>query len=301
MNKIEIAHDILAKRIYDKVSSEDKMRHKIKALLQERMAYYEERQVLLNEEDLQYIEPFLANYPLSAHQKDFINKSKKSIYDRKQRTKKWIMAAAAFWVACNAIIWPSNYYASYSLVEDQENLAAIKQEETRKQAAEARADSLYKELIAVDSNFHTQILESFDTLLTVSGAIQEERDIAQSTTLSNLAQAALDQEDNDTAFKLAAKAWDLNPDNHLACDILYFIGADTTPSKLWQLPKEERNRFVEKIIEHEQYKNNRSLLSNAATKLIFEEHNKVVKKKEAGLGQKLDRATQATSPKETTE
>jgi len=59
MVKIEIAHDTLARRIFDKVSAEDKMRRRVVLFLQDRQQYYLQTRRLLDRNDLHYVEPYL--------------------------------------------------------------------------------------------------------------------------------------------------------------------------------------------------------------------------------------------------
>lgn len=59
MVKIEIAHDTLARRIFDKVSAEDKMRRRVVLFLQDRQQYHLQTRQLLDRNDLHYVEPYL--------------------------------------------------------------------------------------------------------------------------------------------------------------------------------------------------------------------------------------------------
>ncbi len=59
MVKIEIAHDTLARKIFEKVSAEDKMRRRVVLFLQDRQGHYAQTRQLLNRNDLHYVEPYL--------------------------------------------------------------------------------------------------------------------------------------------------------------------------------------------------------------------------------------------------
>lgn len=56
--KIEISHDTLARKVYERASADDKMRLKVSTFLRTRYAEYLERNILLSVADLNYIEPY---------------------------------------------------------------------------------------------------------------------------------------------------------------------------------------------------------------------------------------------------
>lgn len=82
--KIELAHDLLARRIYDKSSAEDKTRLKINNFIKQRFQFYEssQRRILLKRTDLNYIEPYLSQLVLTDEEQKFIDRSKKVIKRR---------------------------------------------------------------------------------------------------------------------------------------------------------------------------------------------------------------------------
>jgi DNA repair exonuclease SbcCD ATPase subunit len=86
--KIEISHDALAKRLFERASTEDKMRLKVKTFIQERYKDFTDpsRRTLLRVADLNYIEPYLKSLTtaLSAEEQLFIRRS--------QNRKFWIRA-----------------------------------------------------------------------------------------------------------------------------------------------------------------------------------------------------------------
>ena len=89
--KIEISHDLLARKIYERASTEDKMRLKISTFVRARYNDYLERKQLLITSDLNYIEPYETDLEkIFAHENieilDFINLSKR-------RKKLWRIAS----------------------------------------------------------------------------------------------------------------------------------------------------------------------------------------------------------------
>jgi hypothetical protein len=90
--KIEISHDALAKRLFERASTEDKMRLKVKTFIQERYKDFTDpsRRTLLRVSDINYIEPYLKSLKaeLSADEHLFIRRS--------QNRKFWIRAMIVF-------------------------------------------------------------------------------------------------------------------------------------------------------------------------------------------------------------
>ncbi len=80
--KIEIYHDILAKKILEKMSGEKKMLRKVERLLQERHALYLEngksKKNFLSQNDLDTISPFLTHLKISREQQIYINRSRQA-------------------------------------------------------------------------------------------------------------------------------------------------------------------------------------------------------------------------------
>ena len=76
--RIEIAHDALAKKIYEKGSSEDKMLLRILRLVNERFDAYTETKTYLSRQELNFIEPFEEHLDelLDKAQYDFTLRSK---------------------------------------------------------------------------------------------------------------------------------------------------------------------------------------------------------------------------------
>ncbi len=77
--KFELSHDILAKKVYEKSSQEDKMLRKAESFVKERHAYYLAQGVMLGKQDLEYISPYLATVDITKEEKKFIEKSRKKV------------------------------------------------------------------------------------------------------------------------------------------------------------------------------------------------------------------------------
>lgn len=88
--KIELSHDILARKIYDKASTEDKLILKIENIIHEDYLRYLDRKLLMNTEDYEYIYQFLDAVNISDEEEEFIEKSRKAI-DQKKRARNIII------------------------------------------------------------------------------------------------------------------------------------------------------------------------------------------------------------------
>lgn len=89
--KIELTHDILAAKIYDRVSSDEKTLRKVEKFIGDRYQFYEARHVLLGKDDIDYINPYLKNVDISKEEDIFIKRSKSAL----QRKRRLLMALAA--------------------------------------------------------------------------------------------------------------------------------------------------------------------------------------------------------------
>jgi hypothetical protein len=78
--KIELAHDFIAKKIYEEASIEDKARARATKLLHDRYQHYlSSKNLLLTERELIYIGPFMKRMDLMREERYYIRKSKKAI------------------------------------------------------------------------------------------------------------------------------------------------------------------------------------------------------------------------------
>ena len=80
--KIEIYHDILAKKILEKVSGDKKMLRKVERLIHERFEFYlaqdKNKKGLLNQNDLDTITPYLSSAKIDQEEQAFIKKSQRA-------------------------------------------------------------------------------------------------------------------------------------------------------------------------------------------------------------------------------
>lgn len=74
--KIEISHDTLAKKVYEKASAEDRMRLRVINFIKAKHHFFEQERVYLTAEELKFIAPFENQIDLLDAEKNFITRSK---------------------------------------------------------------------------------------------------------------------------------------------------------------------------------------------------------------------------------
>lgn len=89
--RYELSHDSIARQILDRVSADAKARRQAALLVQRAFARYEERDVLLTQEDLDEIRPYEAGIQFSDKELAFIQKSKQAL-QKAARRKRQIIA-----------------------------------------------------------------------------------------------------------------------------------------------------------------------------------------------------------------
>ena len=229
--RIELSHDLLAKKIYDKASTEDKMLIKVRNFIKDRFAYFKENSVLLSKEDLNYIGPYLKQLPLEQYEIIFIDRSKNVI-------RLW---RAVFIGIAISVVFVVAYFMNKTekvKVESQEFLANQLLEYQRvEKEAEQLSNALLQTREGLDATKEElrlallQLQQKNDTLLydyAVYKVWEEDNKkqliealyIAQSAKLSSLA-APIVYGDRKYAFQLANQAWQLNPENQQAMKIIY--------------------------------------------------------------------------------
>lgn len=293
--KLELSHDTLAKCIYEKFSAEDKMRWQIRQLLNEHLTYYKDSQTLLSKDDLNYITPYINTIDLEKEALELVQKSKKRLNRRKKQITAAVVTAIILLITFNLITRYANRQNETLLVEEEKNVEKLAKEDSLKRAAELRADTLYQQLLKANPEFTQELIASFDTLKTSNKMVKKERNVAQSSTLSALGEVALEQNDSNYAFRLAAKAWELNPENKLACELLYKINEGASyniklkRADVKELTKEEHQVYVANLIAKERSEKGRGELDEKKMQLIFNQQNRLLPDKEEGVKEKLER------------
>lgn len=236
--KIELSHDLLAKKIHEKASAEDKMLLRIRKFIQERFNYFRESKALLSLNDINYISPYLDKLSLEPHETRFIRRSKDRIW--------WLAGAAGLAVLSfvGVIFFFINRTNKIEL-KSKERMAAqlAKYEEISAHAQElssaltasreglnATQEELKFALLALQERNDT-LVNSYATFRVQHDysieQLQNDLKIAQSSKLSELA-ASLVSLNKAYSFRLATKAWQLNPENQQAMNTLYRLASIST-------------------------------------------------------------------------
>lgn len=233
--KIELSHDLLAKKIHEKASAEDKMLLRVRKFIQDRFNYFNESKALLSFNDINYISPYLDKLSLEPHETRFIRRSKDRL---------WIIAAVVAFVGLfilGIIFYFINRTSKIEL-QSQERMAAqlAKYEEisahaqelssaltASRQGLDATKEELHFALLALQERNDT-LVNSYATYKVKQGysieQLQNDLKIAQSSKLSELA-ASLVSLNQSYSFRLATKAWQLNPENQQAMNTLYRLAS----------------------------------------------------------------------------
>jgi hypothetical protein len=118
--KVELTHDILARKVGEKVSAEDKKMRRVEKFIHDSFKTYLSRGTIafLSKDDLEFVEPFLDKLFFSEEEKDFLEKSKENI--RLQR-KKLIRLVVTFSILI-LLLSSGSFFSSKIAERENENL-----------------------------------------------------------------------------------------------------------------------------------------------------------------------------------
>lgn len=152
--RIEITHDILAKKVYERIDGEEKMRLKVQQFLKDRLDYYDQTKTLLTRKDLNYVNPYLDGIQLKGREEEleeFLEKSERGVNRKENRMAFLILGG--FVIALAGLIW---YSGEQAAIAEKERLAAQAERDAALEAFEAKlvaenalklSDSLKEEAI----------------------------------------------------------------------------------------------------------------------------------------------------------
>jgi hypothetical protein len=276
--KVELSHDALARRIYEKASAEDKMRLKVTNFVRSRYAYYKENRILLKTDDLAYIDPYVESIDLSDAERKFISDSR--------RAAKWRRLGGSASIAVAfitlAILYAKSEQRKILLQEQKLQLETAMSEVDKARMAVLKSDSiqslsndelkrLASELKVLNDSLRTKSdslrstleqVEQLNKKLATKAKTEEKRADAaivnvqtlkqeneklnkelssakfqkptvvsgstakwQSKVLSAKALMSYKENNQQTAFQLARRAWELDQTNREAAGILKWINS----------------------------------------------------------------------------
>lgn len=145
--KIELAHDTLAREIYNKASSEDKTIMRIENLVKEDYTRYLERGVLMTRKDIHYVMPFWDVINISTDQREFILKSRRAYRRRILRINIGVITALILLSLLGILAFYNAYKAN--IAREQAQISAQQANANRRIAEEARTQALSNERSAL--------------------------------------------------------------------------------------------------------------------------------------------------------
>lgn len=285
--KLELSHDTLAQVIYDKISREDKMLVKEQNFINRRYKYYVASEVLLNAKDVNRVTLSLHKLNLEPEVLTFVEKSQRQV-----RKKDLLIRGGVLFVSLvllgfgiQAIV---TFYDLQVNLKNKKNISSeLKEIQKQRAIAENKAQRL---LDGTDSNSQEdlqninvvkQMIIKYDTLGQQQMNVTQQRDVAQSATLSNLAATALEQDDKAYALQLASKAWELNPENKQSLAILEKVNqqkeiafsefSSNKQAAIVQKSQQQTGKLKEKDLE-----------------VIFAEENEVVQNRVLGIQERVE-------------
>lgn len=92
--KYELRHDALAAKIYDQISWVEKQLLEVRHFIINRYNDFQKRAILLGDADLQYLAPFENKLFLNPEQKQFIDKSKRTVRRKRNRRRNVALGAS---------------------------------------------------------------------------------------------------------------------------------------------------------------------------------------------------------------
>lgn len=145
--KVEITHDILARKIYDRIGAEDKMRLKIKEFIYDRYTYFQEANVLLTSKDLNYITPYLGKISVGPEQEVFIKKSQQEAKKRENRRRATVLTVITILTLIS--IW--SFLNWQKATQANERAVNFLLKETEKNIYELEHETAWEKLQVADS------------------------------------------------------------------------------------------------------------------------------------------------------
>lgn len=107
--RIEITHDILAAKVYDRIDAAEKMRLKVTQMLHDRYDYHKETGEMLSKRELAYIEPYVKQLDLNQEQEDFLADSFKKVKYKENQRKILLFGSSTILITILSILLISNY------------------------------------------------------------------------------------------------------------------------------------------------------------------------------------------------
>ncbi len=186
--KIELTHDILADKIYKKVSAEEKARRKVEKFVADRYEFYNGRGNLLTNNELNFIVPYLAEVDLPGEHLKFVQKGQ-----RTARNKRMALIGFLFLLFMGLLGTLGVFVTLWQEAKDSAEKQLVLTKEAQKQTR--RADSL--RVIAINQ---TDIATAQTIEAKKQAAIaKQQTDIAKQNEIKEFAARATAEKARDAA------------------------------------------------------------------------------------------------------
>jgi hypothetical protein len=130
--KLELSHDILAKKVYDRISAEEKTLRKVERFIRDRYHFYEGRSNKLRREEINYIAPYLSKVDISAQERFFVEEGIKG--QRQRRMVLLGLMGIAFIALLSLTSTFYNYWQTAEALKTEADSLRMKAEEARLEA-----------------------------------------------------------------------------------------------------------------------------------------------------------------------
>lgn len=85
--KYELIHDTIARQVFEKASTEARTRRKVERFIRERYEANQLRGAKLTQDDIDYINPYLAQVNITAEEAAFVEKGRKALLAGRRRRR----------------------------------------------------------------------------------------------------------------------------------------------------------------------------------------------------------------------
>ena len=162
--RLEIIHDTIAKQVFEKASTEARTRRKIEKHIREAYEAFDERGAKLTQDDLDYIQPYLAQVDISEEESAFIQNGRKTLLAARRRKRFMVFlivlilavaTAVSLWFAFEANEKEAQVQAAYEKLQNAtEDISATVVENAKQDIYHLRYEQALQKLQEVHQQGH---------------------------------------------------------------------------------------------------------------------------------------------------
>jgi len=163
--KMELRHDALAAKIYEKFTLAEKELLEVRKYVENALYNYEKRGILLSKQDLEYLAEYENKLILPANLQDFVNQSKQKLETSKKALKRMTRVTTVIFLIILAI--GLRFYVSTQFGPDLKEMFAIAVTKSVADPAKGVIEELkIWELDSTSTQLHGLILKDFNRVVT---------------------------------------------------------------------------------------------------------------------------------------